>query len=1127
MLGHTRWASRRHHLPGQRAPAQLRRDRWRRRSVRDRGAQRRRRQLRRPEGHRGAPHRRRDHDRREGDPDADSRAAGSTARAGEAFRRTVDQLEGSVAIAASAPEPGDLLLALRGSGQALYVGLADDASSSPASPTAWSRRPTRYLRMDGETPPTRTTRRAAARSSSSRGDRAGSLEGIERWAYDGTPLAVTGGELATAEITTRDIDRGDYPHFLLKEITESPASFRKTLRGKLIDADGLARLLGDDASRPRCVADLARGSHPPHPGHRSGHRRRRRPERWPRLDRSLADTPLAGRRPPGHRAVGLRTAADMSDTLVIAISQSGTTTDTNRTVDLVRARGGHVVAIVNRRNSDLTDKSDGVLYTSDGRDVEMSVASTKAFYAQIAAGFLLGGRDRRRGRRRRRPIEASCSPRCVSFPTPWRQPSTAGPRSPSAAQQFAPSVGTGRSSATAQPHRGRGAPHQAVRALLQVDRLRRDRGQEAHRPVVRTADPRVRGRAGRVDRGRRRQGGGDLPGPQGGADRDRHRGRGALRGGPARRSRCPTAHPALAFVLSAMVGHLFGYEAALAIDAQARPLREARAAIERPRPPAAAIGDGEAVLRRGAPAPRSPLSRRFFDGLRAGAYNGHLEASTAVRLASLFRYALGISPLDAYQVEYGKIGTPGVVVDDLTSRPDPRHRGAHPSRRRDQAPGQDRHRRHLAAATSRCCRCRSSTAVLRDRARRATGSATRRCARSPSSTRPSTRSLGSTRYRDRGSRRRSDATVGRDRPWRHRGRSAVADRPRPRAARHQAPGRARARADDVTVGAATAGPCSSCPRPRTTDDRHHAAARPARTTDSGRRRCAAVLQGYRRRFQALTDAVTETEPSVPRGPAGRRRPCVDLLTEPILELADRWRSDRRRVSVGIGVDLVDLDRFRGCSLAARASSTALFTAGSGVVREPRGRDPTERYAVRFAAKEAVMKALGVGLGEFGFHDVEVERAGVGDPSLRAHGRAAGHGAAERGATRWHLSLTPLRPVGHRRRRLARRVEPVLAPSSRPRARWLPSIRSPRRRCGRDRLRRPAVEVLIERPGRRGPCATPAARRHVRAAGGGGGRQGQQRQRRAGRARRLRGRGVRVDGGRRGRAARATPARAIS
>ena len=86
---------------------------------------------------------------------------------------------------------------------------------------------------------------------------------------------------------------------------------------------------------------------------------------------------------------GFGLTTDMSDTLVVAISQSGTTTDTNTTVDLARARGASVIAIVNRRNSDLVDRSDGVLYTSDGRDVEMSVASTKAFYAQVAAGFLL------------------------------------------------------------------------------------------------------------------------------------------------------------------------------------------------------------------------------------------------------------------------------------------------------------------------------------------------------------------------------------------------------------------------------------------------------------------------------------------------------------------------------------------------------------------------------------------------------------------------------------------------------------------------------------------------------------------------------------------------------------------
>ena len=159
----------------------------------------------------------------------------------------------------------------------------------------------------------------------------------------------------------------------------------------------------------------------------------------------------------------------------------------------------------------------------------------------------------------------------------------------------------------------------------------------------------------------------------------------------------PATHPALAFVLSAMAGHLFGYEAALAIDALARPLREARAAIEavvtggaaRPAPaalatagavagdeaaggpatgeqPAVPARDGEELLLRLRP-DLEPLARRWFDALRVGSYDGQLEASTAVRLAALLRYALGVVPLDAYQVDQGKVGTPAVVLDDLTA----------------------------------------------------------------------------------------------------------------------------------------------------------------------------------------------------------------------------------------------------------------------------------------------------------------------------------------------------------------------------------------------------------------------------------------------------------------------------
>jgi glucosamine--fructose-6-phosphate aminotransferase (isomerizing) len=57
----------------------------------------------------------------------------------------------------------------------------------------------------------------------------------------------------------------------------------------------------------------------------------------------------------------------------------------------------------------------------------------------------------------------------------------------------------------------------------------------------------------------------------------------------------------------------------------------------------------------------------FFDGLRAGVYDGTLEASTAARLSSLLRYATGALQLDSYEIEHGKVGTPSTVVQDLTA----------------------------------------------------------------------------------------------------------------------------------------------------------------------------------------------------------------------------------------------------------------------------------------------------------------------------------------------------------------------------------------------------------------------------------------------------------------------------
>jgi glucosamine--fructose-6-phosphate aminotransferase (isomerizing) len=62
-----------------------------------------------------------------------------------------------------------------------------------------------------------------------------------------------------------------------------------------------------------------------------------------------------------------------------------------------------------------------------------------------------------------------------------------------------------------------------------------------------------------------------------------------------------------------------------------------------------------------------PHAERFLDGVRAGLYDGHLEASTAVRLVSVLRDLQSESPLEAYQRATGRIATPAVLVDDLTA----------------------------------------------------------------------------------------------------------------------------------------------------------------------------------------------------------------------------------------------------------------------------------------------------------------------------------------------------------------------------------------------------------------------------------------------------------------------------
>ena len=129
-----------------------------------------------------------------------------------------------------------------------------------------------------------------------------------------------------------------------------------------------------------------------------------------------------------------------------------------------------------------------------------------------------------------------------------------------------------------------------------------------------------------------------------------------------------------------------------------------------------------------------------------------------------------------------------------------------------------------------------------------------------------------------------------------------------------------------------------------------------------------VLQGYDRRYDRLVDWVAETE-GVFRDDLLGEFSVADLLIAPISETADQWRIVIRRHRI----DAVDIDRFRRSLARTPSMQDRLFTDARARLRRSEGRSrAVAGGAVR--VPEAVMKAMGLGLGAFGFHDVWVDRA---------------------------------------------------------------------------------------------------------------------------------------------------------
>jgi glucosamine--fructose-6-phosphate aminotransferase (isomerizing) len=353
---------------------------------------------------------------------------------------------------------------------------------------------------------------------------------------------------------------------------------------------------------------------------------------------------------------------DMSDTLIIAISQSGTTTDTNRTVDLARARGAAILAIINRRNTELGEKSHGVVYTSDGRDVEMSVASTKAFYAQIAAGFLLAAALAGAAGCLDEAQTSSMLSAVVRMPAAMERVLSQREEIADIAARHASRrrhwavVGSGRNRVAAGEVRIKLSElcYKSVACDTTEDKKHIDLSAEPLILVCATglSEPNAEDAAKEVSIYRAHKAA-PIVVTTDGPDYF----------GEVDVIEVPPAHPRTAFILSAMAGHLFGYEAALAIDAQARPLREIRTAIQE----LALEGlDAETLLSRLGARIEAPAVA-FINAVADGALDGVARAGQVMQLSMLLRCATGDLPFDAYELEHGLGSGPGAFLDDLVA----------------------------------------------------------------------------------------------------------------------------------------------------------------------------------------------------------------------------------------------------------------------------------------------------------------------------------------------------------------------------------------------------------------------------------------------------------------------------
>jgi glucosamine--fructose-6-phosphate aminotransferase (isomerizing) len=282
--------------------------------------------------------------------------AGKRARLFEAVRAALRQVIGTYGIALVHAEVPDFMIgARRGSPLVLGVGNGENFLASDVSAIVAYTRDAVYLN-----------------------DFDVVAVGSDKFEISSLAGDITEHPVSKVEFTAEDIGKGDYPHYMLKEIFEQPNTVRDAMRGRLNPEECTAKLGGLNMA-PAQLRDVGRivltGCGTALHAARVGEY----------LIERLANIPTEVDYASEFRH---RNTPMTPETLVFAISQSGETADTLGALRESRRKGFRTLGICNNVASTIARESDGGVYMHAGP--EIGVAATKSFTSQLAILTLLG-----------------------------------------------------------------------------------------------------------------------------------------------------------------------------------------------------------------------------------------------------------------------------------------------------------------------------------------------------------------------------------------------------------------------------------------------------------------------------------------------------------------------------------------------------------------------------------------------------------------------------------------------------------------------------------------------------------------------------------------------------------------